>query len=119
MEIANISGTGIELRLRRSVYAFGATLALAVLLRGIGASAWAYAALIVPFLGVFFLVYQGLFKTCTFMASRGERDLGDGHEKVANAAEADTLRKRARGVHAATIATAVLATAGIILAAKV
>ena len=63
MDVANIDSSGVEIRLRRSVYAFGGTLLLVVALRLLGASPWAYLALILPFWGASFLVYQGLFKT--------------------------------------------------------
>jgi hypothetical protein len=47
------------------------------------------------------------------MAARGLRDLGDGHEKIANPTEAGKLATRGRRVGWLTALTAVAATAGL------
>ncbi len=60
---ANIDDGGVVLRLRRSIYAFAAALALVFVLSRLGVGRSFYALSALPFWGAFSLAYQGLFKT--------------------------------------------------------
>jgi hypothetical protein len=119
VELSNIGSDGVERRLRNSATMFGVTLTGVVALRLIHAPPWAYALLVFPFWLSSFLVFQGLFKTCTIMAKRGLRDVGDGSEKIANPAVSALMRLRGRRVWYLTWATAILATAGVIAAVAI
>lgn len=59
----NIGENGVVLRLRRSVYAFGAALLLVGLAQLFEVRPIWYLASVLPFYGAFSLAYQGLFKT--------------------------------------------------------
>jgi hypothetical protein len=98
---------------------FGITLTTVVALRIADVPPWGYALLVFPFWLSAFLVFQGMFKTCTIMAKRGQRDVGDGHEKIANPAVSALMRLRGRRVWWLTWATAILATAGVVAAVAV
>lgn len=50
------------------------------------------------------------------MAAQGLRDVGDGHEKIADAREAERLRQRGRAVSVLAMASAVVATAAVVAA---
>ncbi len=119
MQLSNIDHEGVERRLRNSAFMFGVTLTGVVALRLSGAPPWAYAVLVFPFWLSSYLVFQGLFKTCTIMAKRGVRDVGDGQEKIASPAFSALMRLRGRRVWWLTWATAILATAGVVAAVAI
>lgn len=52
------------------------------------------------------------------MAAHGLRDMGEGHEKVANPEEIEALRKRARELNLLTLGTTLVATLTILFAAR-
>jgi hypothetical protein len=79
----NISDVGVNRRLRGAVAGFTVLLAIMVALGLAQAPVWAVALLFVPAFMVSFLAYQSLYKTCVFMATSGERDFGEGAERVA------------------------------------
>lgn len=116
MELANIGSEGVERRLRNAISTFGVAIIAIVALRTFHAPVWAYAMLVLPFWLSAFLVFQGLFKTCTIMAARGLRDVGDGHEKIASPTVAALMRLRGRRVALLTWFTAIAATAGVVAA---
>jgi hypothetical protein len=53
------------------------------------------------------------------MAAQGLRDVGDGHEKIANPAVVALLRLRGRRVSVLTWGTALCATAGVVAAVAI
>jgi hypothetical protein len=53
------------------------------------------------------------------MAKRGLRDVGDGHEKIANPAVSALLHLRGRRVWYLSWAAAILATAGVVAAVAI
>ena len=61
--LSNIDERGVELRLTRSVVAFGIALAAVVSMSWLGAPTWAFSVAFVPFFVAYTLAYQGLFRT--------------------------------------------------------
>lgn len=115
-DLSNIGQRGIDLRLKRAVVGVGSTLIVMIVLSVLRAPPWALAFLFLPFFVTLNLAYQALFKTCSYMATRGMRDLGDGSEKIANPAEAAAMRARGRTILFASFATALVATSIAVLA---
>ena len=109
--VHNIGREGVESRLCRTTYSFALTMALVLGMRALSAPTWSYCFLFVPFTLSFLLAYQSMWKTCTMLASRGMRDVGDGHECIANPLELRVLRARGRRIMAYVLASAALATA--------
>lgn len=118
MESANIGSEGIEKRLRAAVAAFGFALLLIVGLRLVGAPEYAYALVFIPFFLASSLSFQSLYRTCTYQASHGTRNLGDGEEPVANPEERARLARQGRIVWLLTLGTASVATALVVAAAR-
>lgn len=115
----NITASGVDSRLRGTVLGFGVLVAALVGLASVQAPLWAMSLLFVPAFFVSMMAYQSLFKTCMFMAAKGERDLGDGAEACACKYMSAELRSRARkillfsvGTAGALTSLAVLAVAG-------
>lgn len=80
---------------------------------------WVVYLLTLPaFFGAFSLSYQGLFKTCTFMAADGIRDLGEGRETIANPTQCESVKRLARRVNVLTISSTVIAAGLLILASR-
>jgi hypothetical protein len=115
---SNIDNHGVTFRLRGSVLAFGVALVLIAVLRMANTPTVWFAAASLPFFAAFWLTYQGLFKTCTYMASHGLRDVGDGQETVANPLEVLQLKEQGRSVLLLTGLSAVIATALVVLVAQ-
>ena len=63
MIVANITGQGVDTRLRRSVIGFAVVLSALVALASLGAPGWTVGLLFVPLFFVSNMAYQGLFKT--------------------------------------------------------
>ncbi len=61
--VANLSDPGVLLRLRRSVWMFGLSLAATALMAGLQVRPLWFVALAVPFYLAFHLSFQALFKT--------------------------------------------------------
>lgn len=118
MESANIGTEGIERRLRGAVLAFGLALALITGLRLAGAPAYAFGLAFIPFFVASSLGFQSLYRTCTYQASHGTRNLGDGEEPVAHPEERARLARQGRIVWLLTLGTASLATALVVAAAR-
>ena len=114
--VQNIGGEGIGNRLGKTTYAFAFTLSVVVVMRALSAPTWSFAVLFVPFTGCFLLAYQAMWKTCTFLASRGMRDVGDGHECIADPTEVARLRTRGRRITAYVVASAAVSTALVVAA---
>ena len=117
--VHNIGREGVESRLCLTTYAFALTLGLVIGMRALGAPTWSYGFMFVPFTVSFLLAYQGMWKTCTGLASRGMRDVGDGHECIANPRELRALRARGRRIMAYVFASAAVATALVMAALSV
>lgn len=109
--VHNLGRKGVESRLCHTSYAFALTLGLTIAMRALGAPTWSYGCLFLPFTVSFLLAYQGMWKTCTLLASRGMRDVGEGHECIANPRELRALRVRGRRIMAYVFASAAVATA--------
>lgn len=103
-------------RLRSGVYAFAGSLGLAVLLLKLEVAPLYRLTLFIPFLFASIGVYQGLFKTCSFLAAQGLRDLDDGPEKIANPEERAEVKRLGRRVLAMVVGTATLMTLLLMLA---
>lgn len=63
MVASNITASGVDDRLRKSVLGVAVVLAVVVAMASLGAPAWSFALLFVPLFFVVNLAYQGLFKT--------------------------------------------------------
>jgi hypothetical protein len=96
--VSNIDHDGVTFRLRGSVLAFATALAVIAALRVAQTSPVWFLVASLPFFAAFWLTYQGLFKTCTYLASHGLRDVGDGKEAVCNLQEVAQLRAQGRSV---------------------
>lgn len=110
-QASNISEQLIVLRLRRSVVLFAIALCTVGAFHHYGVGLAWYALLALPFFGAFNLAFQGIFKTCTYMAARGMRDLGEGLERVADPEKVAALHARGRRVQLMSLAVTVAATA--------
>lgn len=97
-------------RLRMSVGLFAATLVLAISLLELHVGRGYLALLFIPFLLAANGFYQGLYRTCTFMAAKGLRDgEGEAPEQILNPAERAKVRRRGmRTVLDAVVTAAVL-----------
>jgi hypothetical protein len=65
---------------------------------------------VVLFLAAFLQLFQAFMGTCVFRAAAGKRVTNQGSEPIANPAELGRIRRRARGIFAASLASALLAT---------
>ena len=115
-DLANISELGVNSRLKRAVIGVGITLVAMILLVTLHAPRFAIALLFIPFFVTINLAFQALFKTCSFMAVQGMRDMGDGHEKLASCTESAALRARGRKIFLVSALAAAAATAIAVLA---
>lgn len=97
---------------------FAIALLLVAVLRSFAVPSPVYLVVALPFLAAFSLAYQGLFKTCTYLAGRGLRDVGDGKERVACVEQLARLKSRGRRVSVMTVVSAAAATAMVVLASR-
>jgi hypothetical protein len=102
-------------RLRMSLVALSIGLGLSVVLMESGAPAFARAVLFFPFFIAAFGAYQGLFRTCSFAARQGLRLADHGEEVVSSPVERERMRREGRKVVLGSVATAVAATAMVVL----
>jgi hypothetical protein len=65
---------------------------------------------VVLFLAAFLQLFEAFSATCVFRAAAGKRVTSQGSERIANPSELVRIRRRARGVFAASLASAVAAT---------
>jgi hypothetical protein len=119
MAVANLDSSGVEMRLRSAVFVFALGMGLAVVLRMTTTSPWALSVMVVPFFLTSWLTFQGLYRTCTVMAKDGTRDYGDGRERVACPQTRSKLHHRGRYVMLLSVSVAMVATACMILVARI
>lgn len=117
-QASNISERLIVLRLRRSVVLFAVGLLMVGALHHFGVDLAWYGLVALPFFGAINLAFQGIFKTCTYMAARGMRDLGEGQERVADREEQAALRARGRRIQLMSLAVTLAATVLTTVAAR-
>lgn len=114
----NLGKPGRNARLRRGVAAFAAAQVLALGLAHLRAGRPARAALFAPLFLAAWWIAQGLSGADPLLAARGLRDVGDGPEPIADAAELARVRAAARLVNGASLAAAAVLTAVLVLTAE-
>ena len=115
-DVGNLGSHAQTVRLRGGIAGLALGLILAVLLVHFGVSPLYRSLLFVPFFGGAFGAYQGLFRTCTGAAARGERITDQGVERVIDRDQAQRSKADARLVLLGSAATALVATTLVVLA---
>lgn len=105
----NLCTRGQDRRLRVGVVGFVGTLALAIAFAKAGAPPMVRWLLAVPFFVAIVAVAQALTGTCSYLASRGLRDRGEGKEIIIDPEELHLIRARGRRILMACVAIALIA----------
>ena len=113
---ANLGHTGQSRRLQLAAVVLAVALGLSVWAVQADASRWMRALLFVPFLFAAFGAVQGLYRTCPMHARNGMRETESGEEeRVAKKEDLAAGKRLGRHVMAGSFATALLATAFVVL----
>lgn len=107
----NLSDENQTQRLRGGVLSLGLSLTIAVAMLKLGASAPIRLVLFVPFFFSAIGLFQGLYRTCGFLAAQGMRDVGDGPEKISSRAELARVKQLGRKMFLGSTLSAAAATA--------
>lgn len=109
--IANIGTGERRKRLVWGIVAFGAGVAIAVLLAVVHAPLIWRLPLFLLFLVGALGIFQARARTCVKLAARGQRDMDSGPQPIPDAAELQQVQRQARAVYVKSAVTAAILTA--------